>query len=878
MERGKPPPVWELTLKKITHPPRVAKYILERLIDRDIRYGAMGDLEEQFTAMSQEHGPLKACLHYWQQIPAAFPGFLKNTILWSLIMFNNHAKFFMRNLRKHKGFSFINFTGLTIGISIFILIMLFVQYEMGFDKFNENLSQIYRVQGENFQQPSTAPAIGKWISEQIPEVAKTARFKMRHDYLVKYLPNNSSELERTVVIPDFGWADPAALEIFTFSFIAGDPHTALSDPYSLVLTESYAKRIFGDEYPIGKSIKVNNQHNYRITGVIKDLRQNHLKFDSLASFETLGKIIGRRELDSFNSWNLSTYVLLPHNHDAAAVSAKITNLFHDKIKELRNINFVFELYPLEKIYFSPLRYGNRGNLQLVYAFIAIGIFILLIACVNFINLSTARASIRAKEVGIKKVVGSSRKSLISQFLIESVFFSVLAFLAALGLAAAFLPEFKRLIMRNLSMDYFSNPLTFLLFLGGAVLLGISSGFYPAFYLSAFKPVEVLKGENQKGAKSQAFRKFLISFQFAISIILIIGTITILQQTHYVKNKDLGFHKDHIIYMEIARNHGIRNRKQEFKEQLQQYSRISNVTLSQGRPGMVYNWEGFELNGERDGYAIFTVDPDYFDVYGMDIIEGRNFSRKMSTDPFRTCLLNEAAVRKLGLKSPVGTLFHHDDLGGSAFPARDIEVIGVVKDFHYQSLHFEIQPMMFGWNDGWTWMVSARISSHDISGTIAHIEKVWKEFSPDYPFTYLFIDEMFAGQYHSEERLGKTIGYFTMLGIFIACLGLFGLVSFMAEQRTKEIGIRKVMGASVSGIIVMLSKEFSKWVMLANFIAWPVAYFAMHKWLQSFAYRTNMGIGTFLLSALLALAIAMITVSYQSLKAATANPVDSLRYE
>ena len=428
------------------------------------------------------------------------------------------------------------------------------------------------------------------------------------------------------------------------------------------------------------------------------------------------------------------------------------------------------------------------------------------------------------------------------------------------------------------MDYFSSPLIFLTFLGGAVLLGIASGFYPAFYLSAFKPVAVLKGEKQKGARSNVFRKFLISFQFTISIILIIGTLTVLQQTHYVKNKDLGFHKGHIIYMEIARNRGIRNRKQEFKEQLQQYSQISNVTLSQGRPGLVYNWEGFELNGERDGYAIFTVDPDYFDVYALEIIEGRNFSQKTATDQYRTCLLNEAAVRKLGLESPVGTLFHHDDLGGSAFPARDIEVIGVVKDFHYQSLHFEIQPMMFGWNDGWTWMVSARISSHDISGTIAHIEKVWKEFSPDYPFIYNFIDEMFAGQYHSEERLGKTIGYFTMLGIFIACLGLFGLVSFMAEQRTKEIGIRKVMGASVSGIIVMLSKEFSKWIMLANIIAWPVAYFAMHKWLQSFAYRTNMGIGTFLLSALLALAIAMLTVSYQSLKAATANPVDSLRYE
>ena len=859
-------------------PPKVAQAILKRLIDRDIRYGAMGDLEEQYYAMSRELGPFKACLHYWLQIPATLPGFIKNAFTWSLIMFTSHAKVFIRSLKKHKGFSFINFIGLTIGISIFMLIMLYVQHEMGFDKSHKNLPRIYRIQGQGGRQLTTAPAVGKWISEQIPDVEKTVRFKQRNDYLAKYRPEISPEQEHVTVIPDFAWADPTVFEIFTFSFISGDPSTALSDPYSLVLTKSYAERLFGKEYPVGKSILINNQHNYRVTAVIDDLRQNHLKFDSLASFETLGKIIGRRELDSFNSWNLTTFVLLPENHDAAAVGAKVTNLFRAKLKELWKVDFSFELFPLEKIYFTPKIFGHSGNLQLVYVFIAIGVFILLIASVNFINLSTARASLRAKEVGIKKVIGSSRKSLIAQFLLESIFFSVLAFLAALGLAAAFLPEFNRLILRNLSMGYFFSPLIFFIFLAGAVLLGAVSGFYPAFYLSAFQPVAVLKGEKQKGARSQVFRKFLISFQFAISIILIIGTLTVLKQTHYVKNKDLGFRKDPIIYMEIARNRGIRTRKQEFKERLLQHSHIQNVTLSQGRPGLVYNWEGFELQGKRSGYAIFTVDPDYFDVYNLEIIEGRNFSRKTAADQYRTCLLNEAAVKKLGLESPVGTVFHHDNLGGSAFPVKEVEVIGVVKDFHYQSLHHDIQPMMFGWNNGWTWMVSAQISPQDIPGTIDYIGNVWNEFSPDYPFTYEFIDEMFASQYHSEERLGKSIGYFAILGILIACLGLFGLVSFMAEQRTKEIGIRKVLGASVSGIIIMLSKEFSRWVLLANITAWPIAYFAMHKWLQSFAYRTNIGIGTFLLSALLAFAIAMFTVSYQALRAATANPVDSLRYE
>jgi putative ABC transport system permease protein len=331
-------------------------------------------------------------------------------------------------------------------------------------------------------------------------------------------------------------------------------------------------------------------------------------------------------------------------------------------------------------------------------------------------------------------------------------------------------------------------------------------------------------------------------------------------------------------MEFARNRGIRRNKEAFRERLIRHPQIHNLTYSQGRPGLVYNWEGFEYRGEMSGYAIFTVDPEYFDVYGLEIVAGRNFDKERSTDQLRKCLLNETAVRALGLEELVGTILHHDDLGGSSFPVRDVEVIGVIKDFHYQTLRNPIQPQMFGWNNGWHWMASVRISSENVTATIAHIEKTWKEFSPEFPFNFHFVDDLVEGIYRSEERLAKTIGYFAGLGIFIACLGLFGLAAFVAEQRTKEIGVRKVLGASVVGILVLLSKEFSKWVVVANVVAWPLAYWGMNKWLSDFAYRTDIGVWPFVLSAILALAIATATVSYQSLKAATANPIDSLRYE
>ena len=507
---------------------------------------------------------------------------------------------------------------------------------------------------------------------------------------------------------------------------------------------------------------------------------------------------------------------------------------------------------------------------------AVAFFILLIACVNFVNLSTARASIRAKEVGLRKVVGSSRGHLITQFLGESIFFTLLAFLISVVMVVLFLPSFNTLIEEQLTLFGFFDLWMVILLVSGVVLVGIAAGLYPAFYLSAFHPSAILKGEKTKGKKSVLFRRILIVFQFAISVVLIIGTITVFKQLQFMKNKDLGFQKEQVVLFDLKGN--ARKNQDEFRQKLLQSPYIQQVSFSQGFPGRIYNYESFAREGERHGFAVFTVDPDYFDVYGLELEQGRLFSWDKKTDMYDKCIMNEAAVQEFGLDSPVGTIFNHNRWQASSFPRKQVEVIGVVKDFHFVSLHEEIEPLVFSWNPGWLWMGNVRLSSLNIQDPLSHIQNIWGEMVPEFPFEFSFLDERFDRQYKRDERFGQIFKYFAGLGIFIAALGLFGLASFMAEQRTKEIGVRKVLGASVGKIIVLLSKEFAKWVVVANVIAWPVAYYIMNKWLENFAYRTQIDGLIFIVSGCLALFVALATVFYQSVRAATSNPVNSLRYE
>jgi len=865
-------------MKKKYKPPKIAAWLLKRIANRDETSAILGDAEEEFSDIVKLHGLFRAHLRYWVLVMISLPAFFKNSLSWRCNMFKSHFKTAVNNFRKHKGYVFITVMGLALGMSIFIVIMLYVQHEFGYDTFNKNFDRIYRVMGAGGRQASMAPAIGNEIATHIPDVQKVVRFKFRHDYVFTYRPENNPAGQQSITVRDFGWADSTVFSIFTLPFLIGDPQTALREPFSLVLTESTSERLFGDENPMGKTIILNNAHEYHITGIIHDPAHFHLTFDALASFVTLGRTIGNHELDSFNSWNLRTYILLPEQHNTADVAQKITDHFHERLFALTNQDFPFELFPLKDMYFAQLGFGKQGNIQFVYIFIAVGIFILLIACINYINLSTARASLRAKEVGIKKVVGSTQFHLVTQFLCESVLLSIFALAVSFLCVWVLQPVFRNLISIDLLPVLFRKPLILLLCAGGAVIVGLLSGLYPAFYLSSFAPGAVLKGEVTKSKKSALFRKILTVSQFSISIILIIGTFTVFRQTDYVKNRDLGFDKEHVIVLDVLRDNSIRRNKLDFKNRLLRNPDVIDVTFSHGRPGYIFNFEAFEYNGEQTGFAALTVDPGYIDFYGLQIIEGRNFSKDLKTDELRTCIMNEAAVEGFGLDSPVGTVFHQGNTGGSCFPNSEVEVIGVVKDFNFQSLHSEIIPLVFGWNDPWLSVANIKISSSNIPETIKYVESVWKEFATEFPFEYNFLNDLFDTQYKNEELLGKIIGYFSIIGIVIACLGLFGLSSFMAERRAKEVSIRKVVGANISNILTLLNRDFAKLVIASNIFAWPVAYYAMYKWLQNFAYKTNMSLWIFVLSGFAALAIALITVSYQTLKAARANPVKFLRNE
>ena len=532
-----------------------------------------------------------------------------------------------------------------------------------------------------------------------------------------------------------------------------------------------------------------------------------------------------------------------------------------------------EIYFARNVDDSGTRHGNR---QFVFIFIIIAIFIILIACINFINISTARAAIRATEVGIKKVVGSGRRRLIMQFLSESILITLFGTLLGLLLVEAVFPEFERIVGDNLRIAYLENPMNLLLILAGVIILGVLAGLYPDFYLTAFQPVSVLKGERTRGKSAQALRKILIVFQFSISVILIIGTFVVFQQLQFLRNKDLGFKKEYVVTFGMSRE--IRESREAFRENLLKYPQIEKVAFSYMVPGAGDNWEEFSFEGENFSTVVYQIDPDYIDLLGIEIKEGRDFSWDLTTDKTNNCLINETLAKELDADSLVGKHFDHPEWYVTAVPVKKIGIIGVVKDFHYKSLRQEIGPLMFVWGDNWSNHANIRIDPENIGKALEVLEKEWKKISPEYPFEYSFMDENFERMYRTDQRLGKIFRYFAALAVFIAILGLFGLAAFIAEQRTREIGIRKAMGATMSEVSILLVKEFTWLILVASVIAWVLAWLWAKNWLQEFAYRIDLSIWIFIAATLLALLIAWITVIYQTLKAANTNPADSLRYE
>jgi len=771
----------------------------------------------------------------------------------------------------------INVSGLAIGMACCLLITIFVQDELSFDQFHEKANRIFRIASKENRRgiianyPFVFSGIPPILQNDYSEVLDYVRFDPRENVLI------SSE-DKEFYEERLFYTDASVFDVFTFPLVKGDPKTALKEPYSVVLTQRMAEKYFSGEDPVGQTLTIDNEHDYQITGVLKEIpRNSHIKFDFLASIATLETQDPR--YGKLWAWNCYSYLLLPKDYSYQDLERKFPGFIRRHRGEKAVEAYTFYLQPLTRIHLhSHLGFEIEANsdIRYVYIFSAIAFFILLIACINFMNLSTARSAKRAKEVGLRKVLGADRSRLIKQFLGESLALSFLALPAAVALIELFLPAFNALTGKELRIDYFGNSVVFLGLIGILLFVGILSGTYPAFFLSAFRPAAVLKGKLRAGAGSVLFRKVLVVVQFSISIVLIAGTIIITNQLDFIRNKKLGFDKDHVVVMPVMRS-GIGQNFDTLKRELLQNPNVQSVTGSTSVPSFIPTRSVFIPEGAEEGERLVLrnvlVDYDFIKTFGMEIKEGRDFSMDFSTDKKEAFVVNEAAVKEFGWESAVGKKLI--DLEGSRG-----HVIGVVKNFHFRSKHQKIEPLIFALlpSNRYVYLISVKINQLNIRGTLSFLKSEWKKFAPGWPFEYFFLDDNYDRLYKSEERLRHIFLTFTFLGIFIACLGLFGLAAFTAEQRTKEMGIRKVLGASVPNILILLSKEFAKWVLLANIIAWPVAYFAMHRWLQNFAYRISIEWWMFLLAAVLVLVIALCTVGFQAVKAALANPSESLRYE
>ncbi len=808
-------------------------------------------------------------------------------------MFRNHFKTAWRNLMKYKFISFINLFGLTIGLTCCLLILTYILNELSYDKYNKNADRIYRVtrtfydgnHKEMLNLSTVAPPFGYYLPTDFSEIEKMTRLLNNGTTPLRYKDKLINE-------PNVYFADENLFDVFTVDVLKGNPKTALNDPFSVMLTEETAKKYFGNEDPINKVIRANDQFDVKVTGVYKDFPSNaHLHPNILVSFNTLkdSAVIGEENLrTNWGNNSFFTYILLPKNYNIEGMKKRFPAFLDKHMAGQYGPNqpskfTKLDLQKLTDIHLyshTDFEAEPNGDINRVYIFSAIALFILLIACINYMNLSTARSALRAKEIGIRKVVGARKKELIIQFLGESVLLTWSAIIIAFVLLYLLLPWLNKISSQNLSVSIlFKWQILVPLFLAPFVV-GIISGIYPALFMSSFQPVKTLKGLFKVSGTSISFRKVLVVTQFAISIILIITTVVVFQQLRYMQNASLGYDKDHLITM--AYNNQLNDQYEAFRNTLLQNPNIKAVGRSSRIPtGRLLDGMGAQVPGNdsmvpvKADIRFLATDYDFIPAYGIPLAAGRNFSRSYGTDT-SNFIINEAAVKAIGWKSndrAVGKDFKYGQFSG--------HIIGVVKDFHFESLHEAITPLVFVLpppSQGFYNTISIKISGKNIASSLETIKDTWQKFLPQLPYQYSFFDENFAKLYDAEHKQETIFTTFACIAIIIACLGLFGLSAFAISQRVKEIGVRKVLGASTTTIVGLLSKDFLKLVLIAAVIAFPIAWYAMHNWLQDFAYRINIQWWVFIIAAIIAALIALITVGMQAIKAATANPVKSLRTE
>lgn len=802
----------------------------------------------------------------------------------------NHIKIVLRKIKRQKGFSFINVTGLSIGMACCILMVLYIRSELSFDTFHENADRIYALgvqslrEGYEFRGTASNATAAEVLQNEYPEVAEAVRYG--------YKPEQSFSYEgKRFTLDSVQYADENVFKVFTWPMIKGDPNSALSAPHTIVLTEKIARQCFGESDPIGKILKFSEEESFVVTGVVKDVPDNSwINYDALCSFKTLyTKKALERMLTDWLSHNFYTYLLLKEGVQPGYLEKKFPALLErfagNDMRERGAMESLF-LHPFRQLYLNP-PWTTRGPIFYVYIFSVVAVLILFIACFNFMNLSTARSATRAHEVGMRKVLGASRKSLVSQFISESLFFSSVSLGLAVTLVQVILPAINSLTGRTLSLSIIEVHFLIPGFIVLTLCVGLAAGIYPALLLSRFIPANMLRGRMSSVKSNIKLRRGLVVMQFVISITLVICTVVIVRQLFFLQNMDAGFDRENVVVIP-ATDDEIRTSREVLKAEFKQNPNIISVAASSTIPGGGYpnNMKIPEGFAETDAVLMdeINADRDFLQTMGIELVAGRNFEKEFRSDELNSVLINETAAKQFGWDNPVGKTIKSYDPRMPDKQFKDMTVIGVVKDFHLRYLTQEMEPVYIGCDPDYPLpfnymdVISVRFKPVDITGTLDFMKKRWEKIFPNIPFEYYFLDEIFGFQFQQIERSRKIFSYFSFLAIFVACLGLYGMAAFSAVQRTKEIGIRKVLGSTTTGIIALLGKELIGLILIANLIAWPISYWAMSRWIQNYPYRVNLGIELFFASSLTVLLIGLLTVSYQAIKAALSNPIDCLRYE
>ena len=865
--------------KKECLPPALAEWILKAVYSDQGRYSHLGDFYEAFEDICRTRGRSAARTWYRLQVLKSLPGFLSNKIYWSAAMLRNYLVISFRNIVKNKWFSLINLAGLAVGMACFVLILAYVRFELSYDRFHDKSDRIFRIISREASPRAdvveffsgTPDVLAPALTADIPEINRTTRICTFFGEEV-VLQN-----EEKCFVESGLFADGQFLEVFSFPLLRGDEKSALIAPGSIVITRNVARELFGEADPIGKPILFKGsylRYDLVVTGVLKDVPANsHLQFEFLISVETMR--VDKSNGYMFNTWdvaNFVTYAELADPKAKTAVEQKFPAFIKKYAKDETGVQLV--LQPLKDIHLrSQIRgeLATNNEIRTVRLFSAIALVLLLIAGFNYVNLTTARSAARSKEIGVRKVTGAGRRQLFEQFLEESLVTAFAALAPALALIRLFWPRFKSLIGISLDFRYLLGPGLLALIFGTALLVGIFSGIYPALVLSGFPPVRALRDFARAGRKGSFLRSILVVLQFSASIILIIGTTIIWRQMNFIRSKNLGYDREHVVVIPV-REKETEKAAEAIRSEYLEYPEVLGVSLTSGLPTNIrsryLNTRFQRDNGENVAMDICFdyVDENFLDVFKIELARGRNFSKGFGGDK-SAVLLNESAVRAVGWKDPIGKKVPFGP-----------QVVGVVKDFYFASFHTKIEPLALQFSPGGAGNIAVRIRPGNLPRTLARLKAGFESKTRSQPFDYFFLDDAFNRLYQKEMRAGEIFRIFAFLTIIIACLGLSGLTAFAVERRTKEIGIRKVLGASVPRLMTLLTKEFAALVLIANLLAWPVAYFAMNKWLQNFAYKINLSLVIFLGAAAGALLIALVTISFQTSRAALANPVDTLRYE